>query len=84
MSNFTGVVKVQRDALTNTLNEEYREMRSSGKTQVNCLLALAAKFPYRLLSPKNVSITKLRLILIPLFIPRIFLFFLLNHCKDAL
>ena len=31
-------------------------MRASGESQVSCLISLASKFPYRLLSPKKVSI----------------------------
>ena len=53
---FTGAIKEHRDAVVNALNDDYKDMRAGGKNQVDTLIALAAKFPYRLISPKKVSI----------------------------
>ena len=50
----TGVYKEQRDAVINSLNDEYKDMRSGGESQINSLKSLALKFPYRLISPKKV------------------------------
>ena len=58
----SGVFKEHRNAIINTLNEEYRDMRATGESQVSCLIALASKFPYRLLS-KKVMLINLSLVL---------------------
>ena len=45
-----GVPKEQRDAKVNSLNVQYNNLRTSGKTQISSLLSLVAKTPYRMLS----------------------------------
>ena len=42
--------------MINTLNQEYRDMMADGKSQVESLIALASKYPYRLVLPTQVMI----------------------------
>ena len=51
--SFVGAFQEQRDAVVNALNNEYKEMRVAGASQVDAFISLASKFPYRLLSQKK-------------------------------
>ena len=53
-----------------TLNDQYKSMKEGGDDQIECLISLARKFPYRLISPKKVR--KQNVFLVP-FIPSLFI-----------